>query len=132
MKTLIVAAALLLAVPAATAATPASASQNPPATPVEAQAAEAALRALMASATGPMSGIDFDAMTPAVAANVRAYPEGADAVRAFGTATRIQFLGSPPGGHLFQIIYPSVQIDFFIALNDEGKISAMYFHPSTD
>lgn len=131
MKTLALAIALFAVSPAVAFATvpPAAAQQNPSSLPPGAQAAEAVLRTLMAAATGPASAMDYTMMTPAVADAVRDYPEGGDEVRAFGVATGLQFLGSPPGGYLFRITYPAVEIDFFLALNDEGKISAMYFHP---
>jgi hypothetical protein len=47
-----------------------------------------------------------------------------------GTPQTVTYLGDPPGGYLFRITFATAKIDFFLALNAAGKISAMYYHPA--
>jgi hypothetical protein len=99
----------------------------------DARLAEERLRQLItAAASGTVFTYDFDRMTEAVANAVRSDPDTGEMVLSWGPAKSMTLLGSPPGGYLFRIVYETVQIDFFIALNPEGRITAMYFHPARD
>ena len=134
MTILLVAAALIPVSPPAfqIVVQAASATQQtaPPMT-ASATSAETLLKALLKGAA-PGGKIDYSVMTPEVAEIVRDHPEGGEMIIKLGTPQTITYLGAPPGGHLFRITFATGKIDFFMALNEAGKISSMYYHPAAD
>lgn len=112
------------------AACPVAAQEAHPNMSPAARLAETRLRVLLNS-TSAISTIDYSKMTTEVAKVVRNHPENEPIVK-LGIPQKIQFLGDPPGCHLFRLTYATAKIDFIIALNAEGKISAMYYHPAVD
>lgn len=74
----------------------------------------------------------YENVTPEVAAGVHAQPEAGGIIAALGPITDIEYLGAPPGGHLFRVSYATAKFDWLVAMNAEGKFDVMYFHPSVD
>lgn len=129
---LFVAALIAVSAPAVIAAIqPAAAERAAPPMSAEATLAEKRLKALIKGATSG-GKIDYVLMTPEVGKVVRDHPEGGKMIVKLGTPQSITYLGDPPGCHLFRLTYANAKIDFVLALNSEGKISSMYYHPAVD
>lgn len=91
--------------------------------------AEKHVRTLLKSAA-PGAKMDYSILTAEVGKSVRDHPEGGDMIIKLGTPEAVTYLGDPPGGYLFRITFAAAKIDFFLALNAAGNISAMYYHPA--
>jgi hypothetical protein len=133
MKTRLVLATLVAVSPPvfAFAIHSAAAQQATPSMTAGATLAEKHVRTLLKSAA-PGGKMDYSILTNEVGKAVRDHPEGGDMIIKLGTPQTVTYLGDPPGGYLFRITFATAKIDFFLALNAAGKISAMYYHPAVD
>lgn len=132
MKTRLVLAALIAVAPTVfTFAVHSAAQQAAPSMTAGATLAEKHVRTLLKSAA-PGAKMDYSILTTEVGKAVRDHPEGGEMIIKLGTPQAVTYLGDPPGGHLFRITFATAKIDFFLALNAAGKISAMYYHPAVD
>jgi hypothetical protein len=131
MKTRLVLAALVAVSPPGFtfAVHSAAAQQAAPSMTAGATLAEKHVRILSKSAA-PGAKMDYSILTTEVGKAVQDHPEGGDMVIKLGTPETVTYLGDPPGGYLFRITFATAKIDFFLALNAAGKISAMYYHPA--
>ncbi|KQM49317.1 hypothetical protein ASE69_11130 [Sphingomonas sp. Leaf208] len=107
----------------------AAAQQAAPSMTAGATLAEKHVQTLLKSAA-PGAKMDYSILTTEVGKAVRDHPEGGDMIIKLGTPQSVTYLGDPPGGYLFRITFATAKIDFFLALNAAGKISAMYYHPA--
>ena len=133
MNTRFLIAVSLAIAPFALAASVGPAAAQHTASPMSAEAtlAEKRLNTLLESAIAGKD-IDYSMMTSDVARVVRDHPEGGEMIISLGTPQSVDYLGDPPGCHLFRLTYATAKIDFMIALDPAGKISAMYYHPAED
>jgi hypothetical protein len=133
MKTRLVLAVLIAASPPAFlfSAKSAVAQQGTPPMTAGATLAEKHVRTLLKSAA-PGAKMDYSILTTEVGKAVRDHPEGGDMIIKLGPPQSVTYLGDPPGGYLFRITFATAKIDFFLALNAAGKISAMYYHPAVN
>lgn len=131
MKMRLVATALIAVAPQTFAIQSASAQQAGPSMTTGATLAEKHVRTLLKSAA-PGAKMDYSILTNEVGKAVRDHPEGGDMIIKLGTPQTVTYLGDPPGGYLFRIAFATAKIDFFLALNAAGKISAMYYHPAVE
>jgi hypothetical protein len=132
MKIQIIAALISVASPSLALATePAMAQASSPAMSPKAVLAEKHVRTLLKSAA-PGATMDYSILTNEVAKAVRDHPEGGEMIIKLGAPQTVTYLGDPPGGFLFRITFAAGKVDFFLALNAAGKISAMYYHPAVD
>lgn len=131
MKIHLAAAALIAVAPPTFAIQSAAAQQAARPMTAGATLAEKHVRTLLKSAT-PGAKMDYSILTAEVGKSVRDHPEGGDMIIKLGTPQTVTYLGDPPGGYLFRITFATAKIDFFLALNAAGKISAMYYHPAVE
>lgn len=142
MKTLLLAAAVAaLAAPASaqvaagtvpnTMDAPAVAAA--PAAPQPTEAAdprsEPALRAFIASAQADT--IDYDAMTPGLAEQVRAQADRVKPVLTqLGALESARFIGKAEGADLFVVKFENALTQWVIGLDETGKVGALLFRPA--
>ena len=133
MKNQLIIATLMAVAPAslALADQPAMAQAASPAMSPKAVLAEKHVRTLLKSAA-PGAKMDYSILTSEVGKSVRDHPEGGEMIIKLGAPQTVTYLGDPPGGFLFRITFAAGKVDFFLALNAAGKISAMYYHPAVD
>lgn len=132
MRTLLFAAALVLA-PAATAfAHPghdhgAHAAQTE--TSAETTAEETALRATIAAMQA--GAPNYDDMVPELAEAVRAQePMVTPMIRGFGALQAIEHQGAVQGAQHYRVTFENAATEWFIALDEAGKIAGLFFRPA--
>lgn len=92
--------------------------------------AEKPVRILLQSAA-PGAKMDYSILTTEIGKAVRDHPEGGDMIIKLPPPQTVTYRRSsrrPSVPHHLR----HREIDFFLALNAAGKISAMYYHPAVD
>lgn len=146
MKSLLIAAALILAPAVAQAQVAAGALPNtfdrpaqagPLAAPAALDAAsepenalsESTLRAFIA---GVQAGtVDYTLMTDDLAGKVREQEAAiTPLLQSFGAVQTVEFVGRQDGADLFGVIFANAATQWVIGFNDEGKVAALLFRPA--
>ncbi|MGZ9100875.1 MAG: hypothetical protein ACXW3O_14330 [Brevundimonas sp.] len=147
MKSLLFAAALLLAPAAAQAqvaaasvpntfdrpaqAAPVPAAAAPEATtttPADARS-EDTLRTIIAGAQA--GALDYTLMTDDLAGKVREQEAAITALlQGFGAVQAVDFVGSQEGADLFGVTFASAATQWVIGFNADGKVAALLFRPA--
>jgi hypothetical protein len=145
MKSLLIAAALMLAPAAAQAQVaagalpntfdrPAQAGPVAPSTPDAASGPENALseNTLRAFITGVQAGtVDYTLMTDDLAGKVREQEAAiTPLLQSFGALQTVEFVGRQDGADLFGVIFANAATQWVIGFNDEGKVAALLFRPA--
>lgn len=140
MKSLLIAAALVLAPAAAHAQAAAAALPNTfdrpvqtasvPAAPAPADArSEATLRTIIAGAQA--GALDYTLLTDDLAGKVREQEAAlTPLIQSFGALKTIEFVGSQEGADLFGVIFANAPTQWVIGFNAEGKVAALLFRPA--
>lgn len=140
MKSLLIAAALILAPAAAQAQVAAGALPNTfdrPAvaalgsadTTRENALSERALRTLIAGAQ--VGTLDYTLMTDDLAGKVRAQETAIiPLLQGFGALQRIEFVGRQDGADLFGVVFANAATQWVIGFNEDGKVAALLFRPA--
>ena len=149
MKPILLAAAVLLLIPAAAHAQVAAgalpntfddpAARTAPATPAPAAAATSAepahpeseniLRTLIASAQA--GAMDYALMTDDLAGKVRAQDAAIKPViDGFGALVAVDFVSSRERNDLFSVTFANAATEWVIGVNDDGKVAALLFRPA--
>ncbi|QTC90483.1 hypothetical protein [Brevundimonas goettingensis] len=117
---------------AARSAPPVAAPQAAPAapsSPAEIAAAETALKATIAAMQAGTP--NYDAMTPDLAAKVRAQATTVTPlIQGFGALNGLQHVGTQEGAELFLVMFANAPTQWIINLTPEGKINALLFRPA--
>jgi hypothetical protein len=144
MKSLLIAAVLVLAPSAALAQVAAAtlpntldrpSAQTPAAPPPVAPAApanpksEETLRAII---SGAQAGeMNYDLMTPGLAAKVREQEATVTPlIQGFGALQAVRHVAIENGADLFQVTFASQATQWIIGLNAEGKVEVLLFRPA--
>jgi hypothetical protein len=145
MKSLLIAAALMLAPAAAQAQVAAGALPNTfdrpaqagPVAPAALDAARGSENALSESTlrafiTGVQAGtVDYTLMTDDLAGKVREQEAAiTPLLQSFGALQTIEFVGRQDGADLFGVIFANAATQWVIGFNDEGKVAALLFRPA--
>ena len=146
MKSLLIAAALMLAPAAAQAQVAAGTVPNTfdrpaQAAPVAAEAApdtetapanplsEETLRAIIAGAQA--GTVDYALMTDDLAGKMREQEAAiTPLIQGFGAVLAVDFVGSQEGADLFGVTFAKAATQWVIGFNDEGKVAALLFRPA--
>ena len=149
MKPILLAAAVLLLIPAAAHAQVAAgalpntfddpAARTAQATPAPAAAATSAepahpeseniLRTLIASAQA--GAMDYALMTDDLAGKVRAQEAAIKPViDGFGALVAVDFVSSRERNDLFSVTFANAATEWVIGVNDDGKVAALLFRPA--
>lgn len=146
MKSLLIAAALILAPAAAEAQVAAGALPNSFDRPV--QAAPVAAPAALDAASGPENALsegtlrtiiagaqagtlDYALLTDDLAGKVREQEAAiTPLLQSFGAVQRVEFIGRQDGADLFVVAFANVVTQWVIGFNDEGKVAALLFRPA--
>ena len=145
MKSLLIAAALVLAPAAAhaqvaaaalpntfdrpvqTASVPAAPALGAAPAPADARS-EATLRAIIAGAQA--GALDYTLLTDDLAGKVREQEAAlTPLIRSFGAVQTVEFVGSQEGADLFGVIFANAPTQWVIGFNAEGKVAALLFRP---
>ncbi len=153
MKPLLIAAAVLLAVPAAAHAQvaagtvpntfddPAARAQAaqapaaPPQAPVSAEPADAASEEVLRDIIAELQAgaLDYDRMTDSLAAAVREQETVVTPlVQGFGALITVTFAGSRDDIDVFNVTFANAATQWLIGINPEGKVSALLFRPAEE
>jgi len=148
MKPLLLAAALVLLLPAAAQAQVAAASLpnsfEAPAPALAARAAAPAIPAASAPANpraedvlreiiaGAQAGtVNYSLMTDDLAARLRAQEATIrPLIEGFGPVQAVDFVGTQDGADLFAVTFTSVATQWVIAFNEADKVAALLFRPA--
>lgn len=109
-------------------ATPRPAPAAPATTPINPEAEEI-LRAIIA---GAQSGaIDYSVMTDDLAGKVREQ-EGQvlPLIRGFGALQAVDFVGTQDGADLFAVVFANAATQWIIGFDESGKVAALLFRPA--
>jgi len=150
MKPILLAAAVLLLIPAAAhaqvaagalpntfddpaaraqAATPAPAPAAPMASEPASAQSEDLLRTLIASAQA--GAMDYALMTDDLAAKVREQEAAVMPIlEGFGALVTVDFVGSQDRNDLFAVTFANAETEWVIGVNDDGKVAALLFRPA--
>ena len=150
MKPILLAAAVLLLIPAAAhaqvaagalpntfddpaaraqAATPAPAPAAPMASEPASAQSEDLLRTLIASAQA--GAMDYSLMTDDLAAKVREQEATVTPIIVgFGALVTVDFVGSQDRNDLFAVTFANAETEWVIGVNDDGKVAALLFRPA--
>ena len=150
MKPILLAAAVLLLIPAAAhaqvaagalpntfddpaaraqAATPAPAPAAPMASEPASAQSEDLLRTLIASAQA--GAMDYALMTDDLAAKVREQEAAVmPIIEGFGALVTVDFVGSQDRNDLFAVTFANAETEWVIGVNDDGKVAALLFRPA--
>lgn len=150
MKPILLAAAVLLLIPAAAhaqvaagalpntfddpaaraqAATPAPAPATPMASEPASAQSEDLLRTLIASAQA--GTMDYALMTDDLAAKVREQEAAVmPIIEGFGALVTVDFVGSQDRNDLFAVTFANAETEWVIGVNDDGKVAALLFRPA--
>lgn len=130
MKPILFAAALVLA--PSFGAVPAALAQDAHeghAAPAEASAEETMLRATIAAMQA--GAPNYDAMVPELADAVRAGEASiTPMIQGFGALQAVEHQGEIQGAQHFRVTFENAATDWFIALDDTGKIAGLVFRPA--
>lgn len=153
MKPLLIAAAVLLALPAAAHAQvaagsvpntfddPAARAQAarttaaPPQAPVSPQPADAASEEVLRDIIAELQAgaLDYGRMTDSLAAAVREQEAVVTPlVQGFGALITVDFAGSQDDIDVFNVTFANAATQWLIGLNPEGKVSALLFRPAEE
>jgi hypothetical protein len=140
MKSLLIAAALILAPAAAQAQVAAGALPNtfdrpaqaaPGATDATPENAlsERALRTIIAGAQA--GTLDYTLMTDDLAGKVRDQEAAiTPLLQGFGALQTIEFVGRQDGADLFAVAFENAATQWVIGFNEDGKVAALLFRPA--
>ena len=128
MKPILFAAALAL-VPAAALAQDAHEGHGAHAQAEAASAEEAMLRTTIAALQA--GAPNYDAMVPELAEAVRTGEASiTPMIQAFGALLTLEHQGEVQGAQHYRATFDNAATDWFIALDDEGKIAGLLFRPA--
>jgi hypothetical protein len=122
----------LIAALALAPATAAIAQADPAQAQAPANGAAAHETTLLATIAAAQAGtIDYDTMTPEMAAPVRAQEATVvPLLQGLGTVQTVEHKGEVQGAQHFLVVFENAATDWFISLNAEGKIDGLVFRPA--